>query len=85
MYEIYTSNKKVEKRLNNYIDSYNNISDKLKRIKNNPRKECDAHPLKGKLNGKWACWLGSNIRIIFVIDDYTKRIWIESIGTHKIY
>jgi hypothetical protein len=45
MYEIMTRNKKVEKRLYDYINQRNDIRDKLKRLKMSPRKECDAHPL----------------------------------------
>jgi len=85
MYEIYTSNKKTEKMLDSYILSRGDILNKLEKLKSDPRKECGAHPLHGKLKGKWACWFGSNIRMIYEIDDYKRIIWIEYIGTHKIY
>ena len=61
------------------------IKDKLRQLKENPRREIGAHPLHGKLTGKWACWLGSNIRMIYKIDDVQKEIIIEAIGSHKIY
>lgn len=34
---------------------------------------------------KWACWLGSNIRAIYSINDKEEMIIIEAVGTHKIY
>lgn len=80
-----TRNKKVEKRLNDYIDQRSDIIDKLKRLKINPRKECGAHPLHGELKGKWACWLGFNIRMVYKIDDADKIIMVEKLGTHKVY
>ena len=61
------------------------IKDKLERLKQNPRKEIGAHPLHGKLTGKWGCWLGSNIRMIYEIDEKNKEIIAEAIGSHKIY
>jgi len=85
MYEIMTRNKKVEKRLNDYINQRHDILNKLKRLKINPRKECGAHPLYGKLKGKWACWLGLNVRMVYKIEDDNQVIMVEEVGTHKIY
>ena len=85
MYEIYPANKKVEKLLNKLIKTRKDIVEKLKRLKKNPRKALDAHSLHGQLEGKWSCWLGSNLRIVYIIDDANKRIEIEAAGTHKIY
>ena len=85
MYEIYTSNNKVEKKLLKYIDSRKDIKGKLERLKINPRKECGAHSLRGNLKGKWSCWLGSNLRLIYIIDNEKNIIWIEDMGTHKVY
>lgn len=85
MYEIYTANKRVEKNLHNLILIRKDIKSKLKKLKINPRKELDAHPLHGRLNGKWSCWLGNNIRIIYSINDKTKQIIIEAAGSHKSY
>jgi len=85
MYKIFTSNKRVEKKLKNYIKYRKDILNKLRRLTNNPKKECGAHVLKGKLKEKWSCWLGSNIRLIYIIDNLKRIIWVESIGTHKIY
>ena len=64
MYKVFTSNKRVERKLKEYLESRKDVLEKLERLTNNPRKECGAHPLKGKLKGKWSCWLGSNIRLI---------------------
>jgi len=85
MYSIETFNKKVQKELEEYVSSRIGIKNKLKRLEVNPRKENGAHPLHGKLAGKWACWLGSNLRVIYIIDDKSKVVVIEAVGTHKIY
>ena len=85
MYEIYTANSKTEKMLKMYLGLSKDISAKLGRLKLSPRGELDAHPLHGRLTGKWSCWLGYDIRIIYSIDDADKRIIIEAIGSHKIY
>ena len=58
MYEVYASNSKTEKRINNYISAREDIRNKIIRLKDEPRRANGAHPLRGKLQGKWACWLG---------------------------
>ena len=85
MYKFFTANSKTEKKLKEYIKTRKSIKNKLERLKINPRKEIGAHPLHGRLLGKWSCWLGSNIRIIYSIDDLNKKIIIEAVGSHKIY
>ena len=85
MYGLFVANSKTEKRLNEYINSRKDIKNKLDKLKENPRKANGAHPLHGRLTGKWACWLGSNIRLIYRIDTNDRRIIIEAAGTHKIY
>ena len=85
MYEIYTANNKTEKLLKRCIKERQDVISKLQRLKQSPRTEIDAHPLHGRLAGKWSCWLGSNIRMIYTIDDSNKRIIVEAVGTHKIY
>lgn len=85
MYKIFTANKKTERKLQEYTRIRGDITEKLERLKTNPREEVGAHPLHGRLEGKWSCWLGSNIRIIYCIDDDNKIIIIEAVGTHKIY
>ncbi len=52
MNDIVTRNSKVERKLHDYIYSRGDIFDKLERLKLNPRKECGAHPLHGRLKGK---------------------------------
>ena len=84
MYKI-SIDLKTEKRLKEYISLRGDIKDKLDRLKENPRNANGAHPLHGKLKGKWTCWLGSNIRLIYIIEDSSNTIYIEAIGTHKIY
>lgn len=85
MYKLYIANSKTEKKLREYIVQRGDVKTKLDRLKENPRRLNGAHPLHGKLAGKWACWIGSNIRLIYIIDEKNKKIIIEAVGTHKIY
>ena len=85
MYEIYTANNKTDKMLEYYIKKRSDIFNKLQKLRQSPRTEIGAHPLHGRLAGKWSCWLGSNIRMIYSIDDKNKRIIVEAICTHQIY
>ncbi len=82
---MFTANSKTEKLLKKYIANNSKIKNKINRLRKNPRKEIGAHPLHGKLKGKFACWFASNIRAIYTINEKTKSIIIEAIGTHKIY
>ena len=83
MYEITTRTKRAEKQYNEFIDE--KIENKLELLKENPRRKLDAHPLKGNLKGLWSCWLASNLRMIYEIDDVNKEIIVVSVGAHKIY
>ena len=85
MYKISIPNKKVKNKLEDYIKQRNNIKERLDSLREDPRRNCGAHPLRGNLKGKWACWFGSNIRAIYIIDDPDKIIIIIDVGTHKIY
>lgn len=85
MYRLQIANDRTEKRLREYIEQRSDIKNKLDRLKIDPRRELDAHTLHGRLVGKWSCWLGSNIRMIYSINDMQKVIIIEAVGTHKIY
>ena len=85
MYKIQIASSKIEKMLRGYIQQRDDIKNKLDRLKIDPRRELNAHSLHGRLAGKWSCWLGSNIRIVYSINDIEKTIIIEAIGTHKIY
>jgi len=85
MYQLHVTNIKTENNIEKYVKLRQDIKEKLERLKENPRKANGAHQLHGKLKGKWACWLGSNIRAVYYIDEEIKRITIEAIGTHKIY
>ena len=78
-------NSRAEKNLRSYVNSRNDVKEKLDRLRFNPFREVGAHPLKGKLKGKWSCWLGSNIRLIYRIDVENKLIVVELVGNHKIY
>ena len=65
MYKITTRSKKAEKQYYEVLYSRQGISEKLEKLKQNPRRELNAHKLKGKLKGKWSCSLGSDIRIVY--------------------
>ncbi len=85
MYEIITKSKRAEKQYNEVLSSRDDIPEKLKLLRENPRKALDAHKLKGKLQGLWSCYLGGDIRMIYRIDDKTKEIVVYAAGSHKIY
>lgn len=85
MYIITTRSKKAEKQFYEILNSRQGIPEKLEKLKENPRKELDAHKLKGKLQGKWSCSLGGDIRIVYEIDDENKEIVVVAVGSHKIY
>ncbi len=85
MYVFTTRSKKAEKQFYEVINSRKDIKEKLRRLKNDPRRELDAHKLKGKLDGKWSCWLGGDIRLIYEIDDEDKEIVVMAAGSHKEY
>ncbi len=85
MYLLVVANTKTEKRLREYLSLRNDIKDKLDKLRIEPRRVNGAHPLHGALAGKWACWLGSNIRMIYIIDDARREIIVMAVGSHKIY
>ena len=85
MYKFTTRSKKAEKQFYEVINLRNDIKEKLQRLKNNPRRELDAHKLKGKLQEKWGCWLGGDLRLIYEIDDDNKEIIVVAAGSHKEY
>jgi mRNA-degrading endonuclease YafQ of YafQ-DinJ toxin-antitoxin module len=85
MYKLYIANSKTEKNLREYVLQRPNIKTKLDLLKENPRRVNGAHPLHGRLAGKFACWLGLNIRLIYSINDKDKTIIVEAVGSHKIY
>ena len=85
MYEFTTRGKKAEKQFYEILNSAQGIPLKLEKLKTNPRIELDAHKLKGKLEGKWSCWLGGDVRMVYEIDDNNKEIVVVAVGSHKIY
>lgn len=85
MYKLTTRSKKAEKQFYSYLNSRAGIPAKLEKLIQNPRKELDAHKLKGKLEGKWSCSLGADIRMVYEIDDENKEIVAVAVGSHKIY
>ena len=74
MYKLTTRSKKAEKQFYTYINSREGIPPKLEKLKENPRKELDAHKLKG-----------ADIRMVYEIDDEKKEIVVVAVGSHKIY
>lgn len=85
MYKITTRSRKAEKQFYEVLCSREGIPLKLEKLKENPRRELNAHPLKGKLEGKWSCYLGGDIRLIYEIDDENREIVVVAAGSHKAY
>ncbi|MBI2144884.1 type II toxin-antitoxin system mRNA interferase toxin, RelE/StbE family [Candidatus Woesearchaeota archaeon] len=85
MYKLTTRSKKTEKQFHEAINYRNDIPPKLQKLMENPRTELDAHKLKGKLEGKWSCSLGYDLRMIYEIDDDAKEIIVVAVGSHKVY
>ena len=83
MYKIVTRTKSAEKQYFEVFNSRDDIPEKIEKLKENPRGFLDAHKLKGKLAGLWSCWLGSDLRIVYEIDDKNKEIIVVSSGSHK--
>ena len=83
MYKLTTRSKKAEKQFYEILNSRRDIPGKLEKLRNNPRKELDAHKLKGKLEGKWACSLGYDVRMVYEIEDDNKEIIVVAVGSHK--
>ena len=85
MYKITTRSKKAEKQLYEVLNSRPAIREKLEKLKEDPRNVLNAHKLRGKLEGKWSCYLGWNIRLIYEIEEESKEIVVYAAGSHKIY
>ena len=83
MYKITTRSKKAEKQFHDFLD--NKIAKRLGLLKQGPRTNLGAHKLKGKLKGLWSCWFGSDLRMIYEIDDKSKEIIVVAVGSHKLY
>ena len=83
MYKFTTRSKKAEKQFYEVLETREGIKNKLEILKNDPRKQFNAHKLKGKLEGKWSCYLGSDIRLVYEIDDENREIVVVAAGTHK--
>ncbi len=84
MHTLQISTRKIEKRLNEFIEKYPALKEKLKRLQQNPRKAIDAHPLHGEFHGLWSCHLSKNpdIVLVYFIDDNNKIIGIVRAGSH---
>jgi addiction module RelE/StbE family toxin len=85
MYTIVTQSKRAQRQYEQALYALNHIHKKLVLLQHNPRRALKAHKLKGKLQGKWSCWLASNVRLVYEIDDIHEQIVVFSAGSHKIY
>jgi len=83
MYKITTKSKKAEKQFLKHLNE--KIKAKFELLKENPRKNLDAHPLHGKMKGLWSCWFGKDIRMAYRLDDLNREIIVYAVGNHKIY
>lgn len=83
MYKFTTRSKKAEKQFYQVLNSREAIQAKLEQLKNDPRWQFNAHKLRGKLEGKWACYLSYDIRLVYEIDDQNKEIVVVAAGSHK--
>ena len=83
MFKLTTRSKKAEKQFYEILNSREGIRAKLATLITDPRSELDAHKLKGKLEGKWSCSLGYDIRMVYEIDDKNKEIVVVAVGSHK--
>ncbi len=83
MYNFTTRSKRAEKQFYNVLNSRESIREKLERLRIDPRRELNAHKLKGKLEGKYSCYLGWDIRLVYEIDDKNKEIVVVAVGSHK--
>ena len=85
MYKFTTRSKRAENQFYDVLNSRAGIAEKLEKLKLNPRHELGAHKLRGKLEGKWSCSLGGDIRMVYEIDETNKEIVVVAAGSHKIY
>lgn len=83
MYALTTHSKKAEKQFYDALNSRKDMAIKLQKLMAEPRKELDAHKLKGKLEGKWICSLAYDLRMVYEIDDDKKEIIVVAVGSHK--
>ncbi|MAE13541.1 hypothetical protein CMO92_03170 [Candidatus Woesearchaeota archaeon] len=83
MYSFTTRSKKAEKQFYEVIKQRKGIKEKLQELQKDPHKKLDAHKLKGKLAGKWSCYLGGDIRLVYEIDNEKKEIIVCAAGSHK--
>jgi addiction module RelE/StbE family toxin len=67
------------------LNAEKDVTAKLQKLMEDPRKKLDAHKLKGKLAGKWSCSLGYDLRMVYEIDDERKEIVVAAVGSHKVY
>ena len=82
MYKFTTRSKKAEKQFYGVLELRGIIRTKLEELKKDPRWQFNAHKLKGKLEGKWACSLGYDVRMVYEIEDDNKEIIVVAVGPH---
>jgi len=84
MYVFRVYKRKTEKKLY-FIKKFARIRTRLHLLRINPRRNSGAHKLKGKHTGKWSCVLGSDLRMMYIINDEERIIEVLLIGSHNIY
>lgn len=85
LYTITTRSKKAEKQYYEILQARDDIPAKLEKLREDPRNKLNAHKLKGKLEGKWSCYLGYDLRLVYEIDEENKEIVVVAAGSHKVY
>lgn len=74
------SAKKFFKKHRNLLDKFGMVS---KKLRENPfDQSLKTHKLKGVLEGKYACSLNYEYRIVLIIQVVEKEVYLMDIGTH---
>ena len=85
MYALTTRSARAGKQFYEALQVRPAIQRKLELLKDDPRRNLNAHKLRGRLEGKWSCYLGWDLRMIYEIDEVNKEIVVVAVGTHKVY
>ncbi len=82
MYSFWTRSRRAEKQFYAVLDRPG-VRKRLSSLSKDPRTNSGAHPLRGKLQGKWSCVLGPGLRLVYEIDDENQRIIVVAAGSHN--
>lgn len=83
MYTFTTRSKRAEKQFYAVLESRSGAREQLEQLRSDPRNSLGAHKLRGKLSGKWSAKLGSDVRLVYEIDDEKREIVVVAAGSHK--